>query len=513
MASKIIPSIFFTAVIGILISCSAFAANVTMSEAEEAIKLSENTVNYLSGLGFDTARFSDLLQDEKYSFKLRDYGRVVETSNKAAELKALAISLKEKTSDALFLLHNAERMGFDTGSASELLNQSGEEFNSNNFEIASDLAEKASIILNELFENSLKENLVTLENLRNRILFENLEIIVSDKLYKEAKEELELGKFSDAFQIKAQANLLNSSVNHVIDAKYAIDDMKLRNLATARANDLFNEALMAIELRNFDKAAENSQQIIKLKDKSYQLEYKINEVNEVIKNLESQGIDAVASRQYLKNAGEKYASNNYEEAEKLLDAAMKEAENSRSASLIFGLVQKSSLKFKLEEFIKLYWWILLLAFFSVFAISIAARKVFSHRLLERKIRNLGKEQDALIELMKNLQNDYFRKKTVSRHSYEMVLDKYQARMLKISEKIPVLESKLMKKHGQHNLHSELAKLMEQCHQHIDRGHYPSVKHHYEAIRGVYSKMNPHNKRKVHGHIMNLKKKIITRFHG
>ena len=45
-------------------------------------------------------------------------------------------------------------------------------------------------------------------------------------------------------------------------------------------------------------------------------------------------------------------------------------------------------------------------------------------------------------MIKKYQEDYFKKKILSKESYNSTVDKYQERLLKIDEAIPLMEAKL-----------------------------------------------------------------------
>ena len=82
-----------------VISGPVLAANqtqqTTTGEASDAIKKSQNAINYMENLGLNTERVNDLLEDARISFDLRDFDRVVEIGNIIVQFKETAISLTE----------------------------------------------------------------------------------------------------------------------------------------------------------------------------------------------------------------------------------------------------------------------------------------------------------------------------------------------------------------------------------------------------------------------------------
>ena len=63
------------------------------------------------------------------------------------------------------------------------------------------------------------------------------------------------------------------------------------------------------------------------------------------------------------------------------------------------------------------------------------------------------------------------------------------------------------------LHKEISLMMELAQKHIERKSFEDVRHAYDTIREIYSKLSPEGKKKVHGDVMKLKEDILEKAFG
>ena len=167
----------------------------------------------------------------------------------------------------------------------------------------------------------------------------------------------------------------------------------------------------------------------------------------LIGELHATNLDASGPEKLLAQADEKFLLEDYGQAESLARSAAMGAQEVKASSLLFGVVSKSRIKFSLLEFLKKYWWAAALAAIAAGVSGIFIYRILSARLLRMKISSLRKEEKAMIEMIKKSQADYFARKSISRESYNLAVDQYQERLLRIKEELPVLESLLGKRTG------------------------------------------------------------------
>jgi hypothetical protein len=442
-------SLFVLVFIVAYFSQFVLAANQTQQvpdwEASYAIKKSQNTINYMQHIGLNTERVNDLLESAKISFKLGDNNRVVEIGNEIAQLKETAILLRESINKTLLLIESAKSIELNAISIEEQLNLGIKEFEINNYEEAQIKVGKSLNDVKEILENELKNLLSILNSISNATISKNLELEIVNYLSEKIQKRLSSEDFSDINIIKKEILMLNTSVKNLLIAKNNIQEMADKKLTTSRVDDLYNEALLAIELSNLNRANDIAQEIMGLKEKAFAILNKINEAEKIIEDVESQGLDTSEAENLLDQGINKFNINDYEEANTLLQDSIKKAERIKASSLMFGVINKSQLKFNMIIFLKAYWWLISIILLILIIFGSTLYDVLYIRMLNNKISSLKKEQQTILNMIKQYQEDYFKKKKLSKESYDVAIDKYQERMLKIKETIPVLESKLKNK--------------------------------------------------------------------
>jgi tetratricopeptide (TPR) repeat protein len=414
-------------------------------QAQESIKKSQNAVNYMENLGLNTERVNDLLEEAKLFFKLEDYGRVVEIGKEINQLKETAILLSANIDKAKSLIESAKSIKLNVSSIEKQLSSGIEEFEINNYEEAQIKIDQSLNYVKEKLENESKNLISVLDNLNNKTIKKNITLNIINDLLNQLQNKLLQENLLDTHIIKKEILMLNTSTENLIKVKDDILEMLDNNLTTSRVDDLFKEALLAIELGNFDRANSIIQEIEDLKENAFIILNQINEVKQIIKDVELQGLDVTEAENLLSQGIDKFIINDYEEAEELLQKSIKKIEQIKTSSLLFGLINKSELKFSIITFLKAYWWAILIIILVLIIFGKITYDILYIKILNHRISNLKNEQEAIINLIKKYQEDYFKRKIISKTSYNAAVDKYQERLLKIKEKIPIIEYKLKNK--------------------------------------------------------------------
>ena len=62
------------------------------------------------------------------------------------------------------------------------------------------------------------------------------------------------------------------------------------------------------------------------------------------------------------------------------------------------------------------------------------------------------------------------------------------------------------------LHKDVSSIIDVARTHIEKESFNDVKHAYDTIRSIYSKLSPEGKRRIHGDIIKLKEDIVKKFY-
>ena len=129
----------------------------------------------------------------------------------------------------------------------------------------------------------------------------------------------------------------------------------------------------------------------------------------------------------------------YNEAEQLFDEAKLEYESQKLELSTLSILKNSSINIFQRYW---YWVLIFLIFFSISGVY--SYKKINLKLLKNKIKKMKVEKQSLIVLMKKVQTERFKENKISDLVYNIRKKKYQERINKIQQILPVLEGRLVK---------------------------------------------------------------------
>jgi hypothetical protein len=132
-----------------------------------------------------------------------------------------------------------------------------------------------------------------------------------------------------------------------------------------------------------------------------------------------------------------FNSGRYKEAEELLDELDSEKEREVSEASVF-----SSLRRGARGFVERNWEYILIGLFVVLLIVYIIRKIFARVFLKRKIRKMEHELVGFKKLIRVAQRERFKRASISGLVYNIRMEKYNERISRIKEELPVLKSRL-----------------------------------------------------------------------
>ncbi len=437
MKKSILISVFCA-----LVLLTGIAAAQTQYAASDALGSAQNAISFMESKGFSTVRANDLLQDAKFSFSQSDYERSMQASNEVVKLKEKAVLLDEKIILSKGLLEVGGQIGINTSLLKGGLESGIADFKSDNYETAEQGIDFVLSSLNSQIKAEISGLLETLKKIQEKSSENGIRLNSASDLLDQINNINSSSQYAYLGQAKSEAINLDSSLNKLIESKKSIEEISLQGLGTQRMDDLFREAVVSLELKNFEKADLMSSEIVLLKSKILDINSQTVSAKDSISAAKLEGIETAKPEQMLAESEKLFGIGNYEDAEKYLKDSVKALEDAKSSRLVFGVISKESLKFNLAEFFKGHWDVILLSSAALSAIAYFAFGAIRSRLLKSKISRLKSEEATINELIKKAQENYFNKKTISKEAYETITDNYRERIITIREKLPVLESRI-----------------------------------------------------------------------
>lgn len=417
---------------------------VTEQHASIALGRARDIIEDMSKSGFSVVRVNDLLEEARRERVLGNYERVVIISDEIADLQQKAIDVKDQIKSVTLSIEEAKKSDLNAAEAKVLLNLSIVEFTLGNYwgaeELLLDSIEKLDINIEEeikiLIENF---NILKNDSLKNNLNITRLENTISNI------QNLETPDVKNINTLKQEFFNLNSSINILIEAKNDVTAMAEAGLGTTRVTDILNEVEFALELGYYKEIEGISENIRNLKLKAFEIEADIKKTKTKVEEARSYGLDVNELESLFNSSVNEFNLENYEDAEELLKQSFEKAEKIVSDSLLFGTVSKSQLKFNIINFLKRFWWAVLITVIITSFFSIVTFQRVSIMMLENRLKSLEREKVAIVSLTKKAQTAYFKEKSMGKSTYNLRIDGYQDRTIQIREKIPVVKANLTRK--------------------------------------------------------------------
>lgn len=237
--------------------------------------------------------------------------------------------------------------------------------------------------------------------------------------------------------IEAQAN------QAIAQAEKDMKEMLDHGFGIAFVNDTLLEAKKALNATNYSLVIEKTQLISERKLQAYNISDSLRALQIGVEELEKIGLNASKVKGLLNKSTVTFQEERYEEVEELIKETYAELTDIRAEATIVQVRVKAARE-NVISFVRDNWSSILIGGGGVFAIVYV---VFNRIMVMRtrnEINDLEIEKEVLAKLMKKAQSDHFQKRTLTRESYEIKMNKYKERMIEIKELLPVLRSKVKK---------------------------------------------------------------------
>ncbi|MEE9323870.1 MAG: hypothetical protein V3U72_04995, partial [Candidatus Aenigmarchaeota archaeon] len=260
-----------------------------------------------------------------------------------------------------------------------------------------------------------------------------------------------LGSFSETKSIESSGKIVfavhgvveNESLWVIKDAELALEEMEESDFAFLMLNGYLENAKKAYSELDFDKAKELAQNVVELKEKAFRIFSLSGQLEKDIEDARKYGIWAEEAEEMLDLVKSAFQRGDYKRAEERITAAV----------TAYQLETKNILP--LLKFLYEYWSLISLSIILIVISSLFMKKRLKIRSLEKNMKESKNKEIAVKGLIKNLQDEYFKKHRISKLDYDMRKQNYEKRLAKISSQELRLATKIILMKGRNERESLL----------------------------------------------------------
>ncbi|MBN1156877.1 hypothetical protein JXA85_04620 [Candidatus Woesearchaeota archaeon] len=223
------------------------------------------------------------------------------------------------------------------------------------------------------------------------------------------------------------------------ESKKKMDSMGDKNIQ--RFSDLFNEAKLRIEINQLDEAERFSSMLNELFEKEERMRGSIAAFEGKISEYRAEGINTSIAEDSLVTVKREYEVNNYEKAEKILEENILLLEKEKENYLLSNSLETKK-RMTFGEFVRKYFWIAAITIAMLSSAYLLFYKRIKRSHYARIVEKYKRERQALVELIKEAQQDYYNKKIMSKDEYEQRIDELEEKLAYINGKLPLFESRM-----------------------------------------------------------------------
>jgi len=268
-----------------------------------------------------------------------------------------------------------------------------------------------TIVIN-ITEDIALESINEAEAIIDEMIENNFSILFVNDTLLDAKRELERARYKEILKNP------NSKKNETSEAREALRLLDLEKIS-------FSNVLIYT-----DKIRERKREAFDIFDSISASKIKIQDY-------ERQGIYVEESKELLEKSNTAFYEERYEDSEILLEQVRDNLETKITQAATLNTLATSA-----QNFIQRYWHYVLVFLILLSIIGFFFYKKISKEILKKKIKKLKVEKETLLNLMKKTQEERFKEQKISGIIYNIRMKKYQERMGKIKEILPVLEKKI-----------------------------------------------------------------------
>lgn len=279
-----------------------------------------------------------------------------------------------------------------------------------------------SEITEDMAVNSLKDSRQIIEEMKSK----NFSVIYMEDIFLEANRTFEQVKYAEILQGK-----INASERQISEARKVLSLVNWKDIGYKNVL-IHTDKIKARKIQAFFVYDSLSAAKISIED------YEIKK------------IDVSEASNLLDEAEIAFYDGGYESSKRLLEMVNENLELKSLESATFVSLQRGT-----KNFFQRYWIFIILFLISGGVTGFFIYKNISLRILKKRINKLNIEKKILVGLMKKTQIERFRENKISNLVYNIRMKKYNEKLNKIKQELPVFENKLSSKNSFNFLKNKL----------------------------------------------------------
>ncbi len=219
--------------------------------------------------------------------------------------------------------------------------------------------------------------------------------------------------------ISDQVNFSRRLINAMVGAEFF----------TQGVEELYQDALRALEKGEYTLAQEYLREIEQLHDASFEANTILLDVQQSITEAQEKWLKTPQTQDVLNLALLAFERGEYATA----------LERAKNAQLTYVLETKN--KVNIVRFLMLYWWQSIVAFIAGLLILFFLYRKLRVIVLDQRIKNLNKEEKTIEKLLITVQKRYLKEGTLTEQQFELYVEQYQKRLTKVRQLRVTLRNK------------------------------------------------------------------------
>jgi len=418
------------------LSASAERNSTTILNEISAIRLN------ISTSGFPTARIDDLFSEAQLASMNKQTDKLAGIENDAKNLQNLIFETSKELNETELQLSQAKKLDYNVNSLLSVLENARLEFKKENYEGSEKSLDEINKNLRDLTKDSFSNLGNSISSLISRTESNNISSSKIKQFYidfKDAEQKNDLTKFE---MLQSEFSALNESTDMLISMKNSLATARQENLPSEELGDMYAEALLAFESGQYGALQTDSAKFEALLKEIRRINDELKSLDATIKEAENNKIETSEAKNFASQANDEFSKGNFNEASRLAALAENYVEEQRNKAMLFGVVNKNSLIENISGFLKKFGLIILGFLLSLIVISFISYPHIKRKINNLHLKKLEKQQENLINHIKEIQQKYYIEKSLSKDMYENYLEHYQKSLIKIKKEIPLLRNQI-----------------------------------------------------------------------
>jgi hypothetical protein len=196
-----------------------------------------------------------------------------------------------------------------------------------------------------------------------------------------------------------------------------------------------NAKKMNISGFTYNEVSKYTDEISVRKEKAYNLSDEIRALELKINDYENIGVNIDKTSVLLEQAKTAFKEERYEDAEQALIDTELQFESDRAEITLTSVVTRAG-----KNFIQKYWVYLIITIIVLLSVAYITWKKIKKTKAKNKLKIARMEQDAITDLIKDVQRQRFENGTISDTTYRIKMKFLKEKLTELKHTIPVLES-------------------------------------------------------------------------